>query len=102
MWPLGHRGGVVGAADPCVRGAWREGRGPERRFGAEGSHRAWTSGPTPASACGPSRVAARIGARRRRHARRRARGRGRLHFKIRLALFERGFLQIFELKWSER
>jgi hypothetical protein len=45
----------VGAV--CVD-AWRERGGGEGRFSAGGSHRAWTDGRWPASACGPSRAAA--------------------------------------------
>jgi hypothetical protein len=41
-----------------VRDAWRTGRGPGWRFG-KGGGGAWTSGLRSASACGPSRVAAR-------------------------------------------
>jgi hypothetical protein len=50
-----RRGWVAGAA--CMN-AWRTGRGSGWRFGM-GGHGARTIGPKPASACGPSMVAAR-------------------------------------------
>jgi hypothetical protein len=51
--------GVVSATSRCARDAWGKVIGPGWRFGARGSHCAWTSGHWPASACEPSGVAAR-------------------------------------------
>jgi hypothetical protein len=52
-------GGAVGASRPVRTLHVARGERAGRSVGVRGSHGAWTDGPRPASACGPSRTAGR-------------------------------------------